>query len=129
MRHVRSPNPRVGESSDSAGVPESESAASVEAAEPAQPAHEPWPLPPLKRPRRPNPKPKPKPKPPTVRQVYALAAALCAFTDQEFPRTREEASDLIERLRIDIGHPEPSLPEPPPPSRRARRFARGARPD
>lgn len=125
MRQVRSPNPRVGESSDSAGAAESESAASVEPAEPAEPANEPWPLPPLTRPRRPN----QKPKPPTVRQVYALAAALCAFTDQEFPRTREEASDLIERLRIDIGHPEPSLPDPPPQSRRARRFARGARPD
>jgi hypothetical protein len=59
-------------------------------------------------------------KPPTVRQIYALAAALCAFTDQDFPRTRDEASDLIERLRIDIGHPEPSLAEPPP-SRRGRR--------
>ena len=48
--------------------------------------------------------------PPTVMQVYALAAALCTFTGQEFPRTREEATDLIERIRIDIGHPEPSLP-------------------
>ena len=48
-------------------------------------------------------------KPPRVKQVYALAAALCTFTGQEFPRTREEATDLIERIRIDIGHPEPSL--------------------
>ncbi len=51
------------------------------------------------------------PKPPTVKQVYALAAALCTFTGQEFPATREEATDLIERVRIDIGHPEPSLRE------------------
>lgn len=48
-------------------------------------------------------------RPPTVRQVYALAGALCEFTNQEFPKTREEASDLIERLRIDTGHPRPSL--------------------
>jgi hypothetical protein len=68
-------------------------------------------------------------KPPTVRQVYALAAALCAFTDQDFPSTRDEASDLIERLRIDIGHPEPSLAEPPPSRRRDRRGARRPRPD
>ena len=54
---------------------------------------------------------KPRPKPPTVKQVYALAAALCTFTGQEFPRTRDEATDLIERIRLDIGHPEPSLPE------------------
>jgi hypothetical protein len=52
-----------------------------------------------------------RPKPPTVKQIYALAAALCTFTEQEFPRTRGEATDLIERIRIDIGHPEPSLLE------------------
>jgi hypothetical protein len=52
--------------------------------------------------------------PPTVRQIYALAGALCEFTDQEFPRTRAEASDLIERLRIDTGHPRPSLEESEP---------------
>jgi hypothetical protein len=68
-------------------------------------------------------------KPPTVRQIYALAAALCAFTDQDFPETRDEASDLIERLRIDIGHPEPWLVEPPAPGRRDRRRARRPRPD
>jgi hypothetical protein len=140
MRQVRSPNPRVGESSDSAGAADSagretaESASAVGSTEAAACAeaeelpNEPWKLTPPQRPKRPHPRPKPS-KPPTVRQVYALAAALCAFTDQDFPRTRDEASDLIERLRIDIGHPEPSLPEPPPPSRRARRFARGARPD
>jgi hypothetical protein len=66
-------------------------------------------------------------RPPTVRQIYALAGALCEFTDQEFPRTRGEASDLIERLRIDTGHPRPSLEDreagPPRPrsGRRGRR--------
>jgi hypothetical protein len=68
-------------------------------------------------------------KAPTVRQVYALAAALCTFTDQEFPRTRDEASDLIERLRIDIGHPEPSLGEQPPARRRRSDARRARRPD
>lgn len=52
-----------------------------------------------------------RPKPPTVKQIYALAAALCTFTGQDFPGTREEATGLIERIRIDIGHPEPSLRE------------------
>ena len=60
--------------------------------------------------RRDEGEPRRRQKPPTVKQVYALAAALCTFTGQEFPRTREEATDLIERIRIDIGHPEPSLP-------------------
>ena len=60
--------------------------------------------------RRDEREPRRRQKPPTVKQVYALAAALCTFTGQEFPRTREEATDLIERIRIDIGHPEPSLP-------------------
>jgi hypothetical protein len=64
-----------------------------------------------------------------VRQIYALAAALCAFTDQDFPETREDASDLIERLRIDIGHPEPSLIEPPPSRGRRRRGARRPPPE
>jgi hypothetical protein len=45
-----------------------------------------------------------------VKQIYALAAALCTFTGQDFPTTRDDATDLIERIRIDIGHPEPSLP-------------------
>lgn len=40
---------------------------------------------------------------PTVRQVYALAAALCARTGEEFPATRAEASGLIERLRDENG--------------------------
>lgn len=55
--------------------------------------------------------------PPTVRQIYALAGALCEFADQEFPRTRAEASDLIERLRIDTGHSRPSLEDGEPRSR------------
>lgn len=62
--------------------------------------------------------------PPTARQIYALAAALCAFTDQEWPATRAEASDLIERIRIDIGHPAPSLEDMPVPSTRRRQRRR-----
>jgi hypothetical protein len=46
---------------------------------------------------------------PTVRQVYALAAALCERMGEEFPETRDDASELIERLRIENGHPAPSL--------------------
>jgi hypothetical protein len=43
--------------------------------------------------------------PPTVRQVYALAAALCERSGEEFPATRELASEAIERLRAENGHP------------------------
>jgi hypothetical protein len=46
---------------------------------------------------------------PTVRQVYALAAALCERTGEEFPETREDASETIERLRVENGHPAPRL--------------------
>jgi hypothetical protein len=46
---------------------------------------------------------------PTVRQVYALAAALCERAGEGFPETRAEASELIERLRIEGGHPAPRL--------------------
>jgi hypothetical protein len=46
---------------------------------------------------------------PTVRQVYALAAALCERVGEGFPETREEASELIERLRVENGHPAPRL--------------------
>jgi hypothetical protein len=46
---------------------------------------------------------------PTVRQVYALCAVLCERHGEEFPETRVEASELIERLRIETGHPAPSL--------------------
>jgi hypothetical protein len=54
---------------------------------------------------------------PTVRQVYALAAALCERVGEEFPESREAASELIERLRIENGHPAPRLEDVP---RRAR---------
>ena len=42
---------------------------------------------------------------PTVRQIYALAAALCERMGEEFPQTREHASETIERLRVENGHP------------------------
>ena len=45
---------------------------------------------------------------PTVRQVYALAAALCSRAGLAFPESREAASELIERLRIENGHPGPA---------------------
>ena len=48
---------------------------------------------------------------PTVRQVYALAAALCERMGEEFPESRGAASELIERLRIENGHPAPQLEE------------------
>jgi hypothetical protein len=53
-----------------------------------------------------------KPKP-TVRQVYALAAALCEPAGEKFPETRDEASELIERLRVENGHPAPRLEDVP----------------
>jgi hypothetical protein len=65
--------------------------------------------------------------PPTVRQVYALAAALCERMGEEFPRTREAASETIERLRIENGHPAPALEDTPlqlPRERRRRTTAR-----
>jgi hypothetical protein len=46
---------------------------------------------------------------PTVRQVYALAAALCEQAGEAFPETFAEASELIERLRLKNGHPAPRL--------------------
>jgi hypothetical protein len=46
---------------------------------------------------------------PTVRQVYALAAALCERMGEEFPESGGAASELIERLRIENGHPAPRL--------------------
>jgi hypothetical protein len=48
---------------------------------------------------------------PTVRQIYALCAALCERHGEEFPESRAEASEVIERLRIENGHPAPSLRE------------------
>jgi hypothetical protein len=62
-----------------------------------------------------------------VRQIYALAAALCEKAGEEFPETREDASEVIERLRIENGHPAPRLEDLPPlPTRRHRhRHGRG----
>jgi len=60
---------------------------------------------------------------PTIRQIYALAAALCERAGEEFPETRDDASELIERLRIENGHPAPRLEDTPvrgPPIRRRR---------
>lgn len=57
----------------------------------------------------------------TVRQVYALAAAFCERAGEAFPETRDEASELIERLRVENGHPAPRLEDVPLRRRRARR--------
>ena len=60
----------------------------------------------------------------TIRQIYALAAALCERAGEEFPETRDDASELIERLRIENGHPTSRLQDTPvrgPPARRRRR--------
>ena len=65
---------------------------------------------------------------PTIRQVYALAAALCERAGEEFPETREAASELIERLRTESGHPAPRLEDAPLRSERTHRL-RGRRPD
>jgi hypothetical protein len=46
---------------------------------------------------------------PTVRQIYALAAALAERLGEEFPSTAAQASELIERLRTEGGHPAPRL--------------------
>ena len=63
---------------------------------------------------------------PTVRQVYALAAALCERAGEEFPETSDGASELIERLRTESGHPAPRLEDTPPrPRRRGPRGWRG----
>ena len=62
---------------------------------------------------------------PTIRQIYALAAALCAKVDEPWPETFDNASELIERLRIESGHPAPRLEDLPPPRVR-RRGRRGA---
>ena len=44
---------------------------------------------------------------PTVRQVYAVARALCKRCGEEFPETKAAASELIERLRTEgPGEPE-----------------------
>lgn len=48
-----------------------------------------------------------------MRQVYALAAVLCERAGEEFPETRDAASELIERLRVESGHPAPRLEDAP----------------
>ena len=50
---------------------------------------------------------------PTIRQIYALAGALCERAGEEFPEDKEAASELIERLRIENGHPAPRLEDTP----------------
>jgi hypothetical protein len=52
---------------------------------------------------------KPQERRPTVRQLVALAAVLCERADEPFPETRAAASELIERLRLETGHPAPRL--------------------
>jgi hypothetical protein len=42
---------------------------------------------------------------PSVKQIYALAAALCERGGEEFPENRLEASELIQRLRVENGDP------------------------
>jgi hypothetical protein len=58
---------------------------------------------------------------PTVRQVYALAAALAERVGEEFPTTAPQASELIERLRIEMGHPAPRLEDTTPRPRHTKR--------
>ena len=65
-----------------------------------------------------------RPAKPTVGQVYALAAALCARVDEEFPETASAASELIERLRLENGHPQPRLEDVPFRPRRRRGWGR-----
>ena len=59
---------------------------------------------------------------PTIRQVYALAGALCERLGEEWPETRGAASERIERLRVENGHPAPRLEDTPvrPRGRRGR---------
>ena len=64
---------------------------------------------------------------PTVRQIYALAAALCERAGEEFPETRDDASELIERLRTENGHPAPRLEDVPFRARGRRRSAAAGR--
>jgi hypothetical protein len=64
--------------------------------------------------------------PPTVRQIYALTRALCEKASEEFPATREQASEVIERLRRELGHPAPRLEDTPRRSRGTARRGRGA---
>ena len=52
-------------------------------------------------------------RPPTVRQVFALAVALCERIGEPFPDRQDDMPDLIERLRREIGHPAPRLADTP----------------
>jgi hypothetical protein len=52
-------------------------------------------------------------RPPTVRQVFALAAALCERVGEPFPDRQDDMSQLIERLRREVGHPAPRLADTP----------------
>jgi hypothetical protein len=62
---------------------------------------------------------------PTIRQVYALAGALCERLGEEWPDTRGAASELIERLRTENGHQAPRLEDTPPRPRQVRHRRRG----
>jgi hypothetical protein len=62
---------------------------------------------------------------PSVRQVYALAAALCERLGEEFPSSRAAASETIERLRLENGHPAPRLDDASRRPRGRRRSGRG----
>ena len=64
---------------------------------------------------------------PTVRQIYALAAALCERSGEEFPATRELASEAIERLRAENGRPAPRLQHTAPHGRSPRGAGLGTR--
>ena len=66
---------------------------------------------------------------PTVRQIYALTAVLCERAGEEFPATWQAASELIERLRVESGHPAPRLEDVPFPSRSRRGRRKGRPPD
>lgn len=44
-----------------------------------------------------------------MKQVYALAAALCVRMGEEFPESRLEASDLIQRVWDENGDPRARL--------------------
>ena len=59
-----------------------------------------------------------------MRQVYALAAAACERLGEEFPETFDDASELIEHLRLENGHPSPFLGDTP--RRRRQRTSRRA---
>ena len=48
--------------------------------------------------------------PPTVRQIYAIAAALCEQVGAEFPRDRGAASRLIKELRGEDQSSETAVP-------------------